>query len=260
MKIFVTNLDDQGDRKKHMVQQMKKLGLNFEFIPCIDGRSWTADEVSPLVSPEFFRMYKKYQWLSNGAIAVSLTHLQNIYQKMIDEDIDYALVLEDDILLNPDIKNLLPKIEKQLKEEPINDILLLCKQLNQELTLSKKKSISLDDKYATYILDPDNLKHISSGAAYIINKQLAQKFIEDQQPLNAVMDWWESHIENKTVKQLRVVYPFLVTTGEFSSTLGYIDDKSFKGNLKKMANFFLGENIISFFRKRRSNKSVKITN
>ena len=86
--LFLINLDSRADRLKKMIS---KLGdLPFERIAAVDGQN--LDERG-LVSPSArFRMAK-------NEIACILSH-KLIWQKIVDDNIPYACVLEDDVHLS----------------------------------------------------------------------------------------------------------------------------------------------------------------
>lgn len=96
-KIFFINLDKSVERRKEMESQLERTGLPFERFSAIDGNSY---------SEEFFNGYysanenakKYYVSLSKSEIACYISHLK-VCEKIISENLDYAIVLEDDIIL-----------------------------------------------------------------------------------------------------------------------------------------------------------------
>ena len=92
---FVVNLERDDKKRAHMIELSNSLGLEFHFINAIYGKDLSQDQVDnvydeALSKKEFGRS------LSRGELGCALSHI-SIYQKMIDEDIEIAIVLEDDV-------------------------------------------------------------------------------------------------------------------------------------------------------------------
>ena len=105
--IFVINMARDVDRMASMQRQLVSLGLKFERIEAVDGRKITAEEKVALYSDFWFRLMHG-NTATAGEIGVNLSH-RKIYQRMIDEKIEVAIILEDDV-------ELLPALPKQLQD------------------------------------------------------------------------------------------------------------------------------------------------
>lgn len=89
--IFVILLKDSV-RERRIKQRFD--GLNYEIVYGVDG---TKD-----VDKQHYE--SKGSKLTYGQLGCSLSHV-NIYKKMVDEDIEMALILEDDCIFNDNLKN-----------------------------------------------------------------------------------------------------------------------------------------------------------
>ncbi len=108
MKIFVINLARRTDRNAFMQEQLDSLGLEAEFIEAYDGAAEGfagADAYNPTVSA---RLNGKA--LTLGELGCAISH-RMIYQKMVEQHIDQALILEDDVRLTPAFAALLQNQE-----------------------------------------------------------------------------------------------------------------------------------------------------
>ena len=102
MKILVIHYDKLLERKKHMLSQFDKAGLNdFEFVS-----NHGKDKLTP-------REKSKFKNLTDGEISLMLHHFE--CYKIINEKYDYAIIFEDDVILADDFKN---KIEKYISDLP----------------------------------------------------------------------------------------------------------------------------------------------
>ena len=108
--VFVINLDRSHDRLALMEEQSRRVGFAFERFPAIDGLNLPHG-----LYPYFLD--------TNGAIASALTageigcyasHL-GIYERIIQDQIDCALILEDDVTLAGD---LMPTIAAAISAAP----------------------------------------------------------------------------------------------------------------------------------------------
>ncbi|MBP0439647.1 glycosyltransferase family 25 protein [Tianweitania sediminis] len=87
MEVFFINLDRSPERRAFMMDQLEALGVSFERIAAVDGK--TADLTRHAGSP-----------LTQTEIACFLSH-RDCWKRIVDLDLDYGLILEDDVRLSP---------------------------------------------------------------------------------------------------------------------------------------------------------------
>ncbi|KAJ2479445.1 hypothetical protein EV174_004020 [Coemansia sp. RSA 2320] len=103
-RIFVLNTPARMDRRRTMEAQRQFHGLSFEYAQTVGHveANWHAKESGYLI---------------NGThLACYLSHL-NIYKRMVEEDIESALVLEDDIDTEVDLRDRHSLIMAQVGKE-----------------------------------------------------------------------------------------------------------------------------------------------
>jgi len=252
MKIFVTNLTGFDKRKNWMRQQLKRLNLSFDFIDCIDGRNWDDAYVEKITSPGLYSLYKQNNsWLTKGAIAATKTHLDLIYNEIINENYNYALCLEDDVILDKNFNSILRDIERQLIKNRFEGVLLLHYFIKEKIKINELKSYEEEDTEVKIYHCPKDLK-IVSGAAYIISKNAAMDLVNNQKPISRIADWWHDHPNLK----LYFLYPITVYTGMFESTLVY--KKSFSGKfISKLLPKFIKNRLRIYKLKKRDNMNIE---
>jgi len=105
--VYVINLDKDKDRLDLMQQQIPKLGRQFTRISAVNGKLLSKKEISDKTTS----MCNLFCTLS--MIGCFLSH-QKVWQKIIDNNDNYAIVMEDDCELidsfQDDLKNLLNEI------------------------------------------------------------------------------------------------------------------------------------------------------
>jgi len=100
-----------------MEEQLQGLGLDYKRVPAVDGRKLSQGVLDAIHdkdaeqrywrSREFdLRKYPPFHELSRAEIACVLSHRQ-IYQEIVENNIDTVLVLEDDVYLSEQIGELL---------------------------------------------------------------------------------------------------------------------------------------------------------
>lgn len=102
-KIFVINLDRSTERLKNCRDQSKKFNFRFERFPAIEGNKLTKQQLS-LIHPTC-----KYFLCTRGMMGCGLSHYF-LLQKIVDEKIQTAMILEDDFVWKEDTISKLEKI------------------------------------------------------------------------------------------------------------------------------------------------------
>lgn len=101
INVFVINLPKDTARREFMEQQLTALALPFSIVPATIGSALTETERNSLYSDTLSQAENGYS-LSNTQIACADSH-RRIYKKIVEENLPYALILEDDVKLHPSI-------------------------------------------------------------------------------------------------------------------------------------------------------------
>lgn len=91
-----------------MLEHLGDLGLQFEVFEAIDGSELSGKDLKRVYSP-VRSMISNGRLMSKGDVGCALSH-QAIYARIVDDLIDFALVLEDDVRLEPRVLDLLPHV------------------------------------------------------------------------------------------------------------------------------------------------------
>jgi glycosyl transferase family 25 len=120
-KIIYINLDRRPDRNLNVKNQLEKVGLLHmaERFSAIDGKTLDLNNMDPkIITPEGVEYAKKsdilYSHLTIGAIGCAMSH-RAIYQKIIDENINSCLILEDDITFDEKFNEKIKQLENELQ-------------------------------------------------------------------------------------------------------------------------------------------------
>ena len=97
MHAYVINLARSTDRRAHITAELQRVGLDFEFISAVDGRTLDLSD-STLIDPSLVSRCV----FPAGTVGCALSHF-HVYQKILEDGRDTALVLEDDVILPDDL-------------------------------------------------------------------------------------------------------------------------------------------------------------
>lgn len=177
MRTFVLNLKRSFDRRKYMQELLKDFPYPWEFFEAVDGRE--IKNLSEVYNEKkAIHFYGKA--LTRGEVGCALSHL-GIYKKMIDENIDKALILEDDIILE---KYFLEELSVLDRKKLNNDILLIGQ--SDENIITKLWREKLDNNFALH-----RLANSGYGAyAYMIDMRAAEKLCALNFPVKMPADAW----------------------------------------------------------------------
>lgn len=176
-KIYVINLKKDIDRKKNIINELRKQNIiNYEIINAINGNELSHKEI---ISNTFQNKKKINPWntkMSPSQIGCALSHIK-IYRQFIKSEYNFALILEDDAIFKYNL-------EDELKNF-IKDSFIYKKQivLLSELKQFYGKPIKKIEKYELV-----NVLNAFFAHAYFINKNAAKSIISFNYPIKTIAD------------------------------------------------------------------------
>lgn len=105
--VFIISLAEATDRRKRIEQVFHDINLDFTFVDAVDGRSFNVLEQPIYDAPKRLRSFGKH--LTGGDLGCILSH-KKIYQNIVDNNIEQALIFEDDVILRPDFMKILQQL------------------------------------------------------------------------------------------------------------------------------------------------------
>lgn len=120
-KVFYINLDRSTDRRITMERKFQACGVKAERISGVDGAKLVAELNWPKASIVKTILYNGRK-LTPGEIGCMASHLK-VAQAIIDQNLDWALVLEDDAEINPRLFSLLPEL---VRNTPTLDLISIA--------------------------------------------------------------------------------------------------------------------------------------
>lgn len=99
--VFVINMLRDEGRRAAMSRRAGEVGLALEFFPAVDGRALSSAD---LLRYDSLRRRQYFgRDLTPGEIGCLLSH-RRLYEKIVAENIPVAVILEDDVIFEPDVR------------------------------------------------------------------------------------------------------------------------------------------------------------
>ena len=210
MLAYVINLARSPERRAHMTAELRRAKVDYEIITGVDGRDLDLDDRAT-IDPS---LLARSSWPA-GMAGCALSHLR-VYQKMIADGLDTALVLEDDVTLPPDLGGLAGALVDYLAG---SELVLLNFESEDTLKMSRKGAIDLLP--SRLLVLPIDVRQPRSSAAYLITREAAKRMSECVLPVRASPDDWWFFYREGALDRVRCVVPLPVTKSpKFESTIG----------------------------------------
>ena len=176
---FVIALES-APRNLNLLHQLKEQKISFQLVNAIDGRFWRAPFNTELVDAEVFTSILG-RAPKGAEIGCALSHMECIQQAKL-QDLDFALVFEDDADVITDLKPIIENIKSLDDGQPmIFQLHSYSDSLIKRRTL--RKSLSSDSQVLGEFFKPPR-----STAAYCINRA-AIEIYSQHRIVQGVADW-----------------------------------------------------------------------
>lgn len=172
-KIYVINLKKRKDRKESLLKKLNFLDLTF--IEAVDGEKCDLNLLieQKKVNRSFF---DPSGMVTKGIFACGLSH-KKCWDKMIEDEVNTALILEDDVFIN---KN---------QFEYYNNILEEINSLDWDLIHLGKKSLEVNGiNVGNFLTVPRYNSNHNGAHAYAITNNFANKLSKNYLPIKYAAD------------------------------------------------------------------------
>ncbi|OQK15383.1 hypothetical protein AU255_18100 [Methyloprofundus sedimenti] len=210
-KVLIISLKRATERREHIVRQMQEQNIPFEFFDAVDGRTLTEEQKSK-ADLELAEKLLGHT-LVPGEIGCALSHI-GIYEKMVQENIPSCIILEDDMIFDPQFKNIIQKIET-LK----NDWELIYLLHGKAKSWPLKRTLAPGFKLARYRFPSKNSKRtIIFTVGYMLTLVGAKKMLKVAYPIRMPSDYLLGCIQTNRLKTYGVE-PSCMQTDIFQTTI-----------------------------------------
>lgn len=207
IRTYVVNMEKDADKRSRILSQMaEQEGLDCHLFKAVEGRRLSDEELGEMV--DFDALRSRYgNKATLPAVGCSLSHIA-IYEDIANGDADYALVLEDDALLSPNLSEKLSGLRPWLVRSEPTAILL-----TPEFVYNEREGVMRKKDFSLYKIGNG---FMTSG--YVINKSGASLLSGSLRPVRYLADEWGSFVAMGL--SLYGVVPHLVSYPEGLGEIG----------------------------------------
>jgi glycosyl transferase, family 25 len=211
-KIFVINLDSSVDRIENMQAQCNELGIEFERVSAVRGKNLSNDEKAAVYNLDV-NLAKYDKVLNDGEIGCYMSHAK-CWEQIVVQNLDYALILEDDAILTPEITGYIAKLADSTQEW---DYIKLSHGRKPKSILN---AIDLGDGLSL----GQCIKLPSTTTGQLVSLAGAKKLLQHAYPIARPIDidiqfWYEKSLRSFVVR------PFPILNGDFGSEINQVTDR-----------------------------------
>jgi glycosyl transferase family 25 len=225
MQCFVINLSSDSPRRAAISAQLESLGMPYSIFNAVNGKQLSKEELARVYDRE--RAVRESHDLTLGEIGCALSHW-GVYRQMVEENIPYALVLEDDAKPGDAVPDIARRLQDQFDSKTSMVVLLNYIEKYKKLRIKK-----LGDRHHLV----DTYGGIPNAHGYFISLAAAKNLVEGLYPIWLVADRWERFREEKFI-QFKAVVPYCVGLTEFASKSNLTQDRVERMSLYKRGGFY----------------------
>jgi GR25 family glycosyltransferase involved in LPS biosynthesis len=206
--IYVINLEQSINRLENVKKTFANLNLNFNKFKAIKG----TDLDNNIINTRTTSLCRNIL-CNKSMMGCSLSHITLWEQLLNDTNTEYYIIMEDDVILKPDFKNIINIIDKN--KDNINFEILNLFHHTKILNIPINKIYKLDDKYQV-----ENQLFPVGLTGYIISKSGARKLLKYMKTIHYHVDF-EMILNSKlyNIKYYGLNIPIVETNGNLDSTL-----------------------------------------
>lgn len=218
MHAYVINLARSAHRRAHIIEELRRTGMDYEIVTAVDGRELDLGDRSVVDADLATHMGlpdDPGNSIYAGSVGCALSHLE-VYRTLIAQDRERALVLEDDVLLPDDLDALAEEVAAQLSGA---EIAMLSYDSPEPCRMAVEDSVRLPSGRVLAL--PVDVRQPRSGAAYIITRDACERMVKSALPVRVLADDWWYYYREGVLDRVRCVVPLpVVKSADHSSTIG----------------------------------------
>ncbi|GAB3371828.1 glycosyltransferase family 25 protein [Spongiibacter taiwanensis] len=226
VECYVINLERDRQKKSYMEELLSNLGVSAVFFHAIDGSLIKPSQKVDLYSSIGSRA-KIGRVLTSAEIGCALSHIE-VYKKIILQDKKYALILEDDVIIEPDFKSVCAAAVERIEN---SDIIFLGSHTSSNrhkdvfLKIRGKTQISLG-RYIGYPAEPPY-----GAYAYLVSRASAKKMLEIVANLSLPIDHYTS---SSALLDIKVIKPSVIRVNSKLETLSNLNEDRYRLHQAKL--------------------------
>ena len=200
LHIYIVSLQQDIEKRKAISETLESLGLKFDFIDAVYGKELSEDVTSIIRDKSTGNITSRGFSATPGEIGCTLSHLK-VYQSILDNNIDWACILEDDAILDERFETFIRTF--QATELDSTSLYLLGGQngLSEDrIVKSIKNTKTIGGQVFSKTIRSEGI--IYRTCCYLMSSFLAEKLIVLSQAKFILADDWSYLVKNDVIKKI----------------------------------------------------------
>lgn len=216
MKAYVINLPRSVDRRRYMTSQLGQLGVAYELVDAVDGKTVDLDDHNLVARPRPGDTFLEGEG-GPGVVGCALSHLE-VYKRILADGAEHAVVLEDDVTLPGYFGELLDELAPLMTGPEVVLLNFFCPTEPHVVRVSPRDALQL--AWGGALAGPVSPECVKSTGAYVISRSGCARMADMVLPVRSHPDNWEFFYQNHALERVRCVVPMPVRhSAEFRSTI-----------------------------------------
>ncbi|AWA98778.1 hypothetical protein VH1709_contig00033-0165 [Vibrio harveyi] len=197
INVYVVSLESDVNKRETISSLLESYDIDFEFVEAVYGRDIEIDNLNEMKS-KFIEYGRE---IGPGEVGCFLSHIRT-YEKIISQDNNWAIILEDDVFFDVRFKNFIDGFsDKELMED---NLYILGGQEGLVSEPMQVKSLFRNSMIgnAKFRKTINSSKYIYRTCCYLMNKKMAKKILELVDRKYYLIDDWYFLSQTKTVNDI----------------------------------------------------------
>lgn len=232
MHAYVVNLARSPERRDHIIRELAKTDVDYEFVDAVDGRELDLSDTTVVDQAA-----TTDGSLGDSPAAVpcgvgcALSHL-NVYRKILADGRDRALVLEDDAVLPAALGPLADSVAANMSGAEV--VLLKFHHDLAPCRVTKQGLVSLPA--SRLLVRPADPRILASACGYVITREACERMVQSILPVRVKADAWDYFRRHGALGSVRCVVPMPISDSpEFRSSIDYFRPGSLQARVREWA-------------------------
>ncbi|MCW3479623.1 glycosyltransferase family 25 protein [Neisseriaceae bacterium JH1-16] len=225
MKAFVINLPHHQERRRSITQQAAAMGLVLEVVEACNGREMAAEHLEARVAFAK-RLTLGLTPLSLGEIGCALSHI-GVYQRIVDEQIPQALILEDDAQLGCELPAILGHLETWRRQEAGQ-----ADEASVHLLSYVRKYTGWGKRRLSARHERVRVVNAVYTHGYVINLPAAKALLEQLYPVWQVADCWD-YLQRKQIVNVYGILPYCIGQSQLARQSSIESERASKPKFRR---------------------------
>ena len=231
VKAYIINLARSTERRAHMVGELRKTGIDHEFVEGVEARDLDLSDTS-VVHP----MWEGRSPFWPGVAGCMLSHLK-VYKKVLESGAERALVLEDDVVLPTDMKALVEAVSAHVAGAEVTLLQYFScgsGERGEAYRLHRQGSIPLP--FSRVLALPTDINDLGGSGAYLITREACHRMVRVALPIRVPADGWSFFYARGALETVRCVAPIPVQINSaFRTTIDHYDARTLQTRVRETA-------------------------